>query len=115
MEDTAAAGFDLATSEISFGWRFAAPPVPHFVQSGTVAPAECPGIEANPTAAPGHLCQWRGDGTTYRFGARLFVRSAAGGHVLERWCVGSDVRFCHRHGSPINRANAGRTIVVPFI
>jgi hypothetical protein len=95
MGDTAAAGFDLATSEISFGWRFAAAPTPHFIQSGTTPPAACPGTATAPAARPGHLCVYEslatneglrnvngpsGDGSTYRFGARLFIRSAAAGN-----------------------------------
>jgi hypothetical protein len=94
MGDIAAAGFDLATSEISFGWRFASPPTPHFIPSTGTPPAECPGTASAPAANPGHLCVYEslelnagardvngptGDGSTYRFGARLFIRSAAAG------------------------------------
>lgn len=94
MGATAGAGFDLATSEISFGWRFAAAPTRHFIQLGAPAPAECPGTAAAPAANAGHLCVYEslavnagardvngpaGDGSTYAFGARLFIRSAAAG------------------------------------
>lgn len=94
MGATAGAGFDLATSEISFGWRFAAAPTRHFIQLGDPAPAACPGTADAPAANRGHLCVYEslalnagvrdvngpgGDGSTYRFGARMFIRSAAAG------------------------------------
>lgn len=95
MADTAAAGFSLATSEISFGYKlFKTAPTGHFVQFGDTPPAECPGDVDNPLAAPGHLCIYEGttvnvgvrgfngpagDGSTFRFGTRLWLRSAAAG------------------------------------
>jgi hypothetical protein len=94
MGATAAAGFDLATSEISFGYRFVEAPTAHFIQNGDTPPPECPGTASNPRAQRGHLCVYEslslnaagrdvngpgGDGSTYRFGARLFVRSTAAG------------------------------------
>lgn len=94
MGATAAAAFNLATSEISFGWRFAAAPIPHFIRLGQTPPAACPGTFRNPAARRGHLCVYEdfnenagvrnvttgaGDGTTYRFGAAMFIRSLAAG------------------------------------
>jgi hypothetical protein len=101
MGTVAAGDFDLATSEISFGYTFAAAPVPVFIQSGTTPPAECPGNSSNPQAAPGYLCIYESsalnagvrdvngpgaDGTTYPFGARLFARSSAAGNF---WSMGT--------------------------
>jgi hypothetical protein len=87
-------GPNLATSEISFLYRLAAPPVPHFIEEDAVPPPECPGTVLLPEAAPGHLCVYEeealragvrgvtgpdGDDTTFRVGAHLFVRSSAPG------------------------------------
>jgi hypothetical protein len=41
---------------VSFGFRLASPPAVHFIASGAVPPAACPGTQANPEAQPGHLC-----------------------------------------------------------
>ena len=94
MGDVASAPFDLATSEISFGYQFSAAPIGHFIESGSAVPVGCSGTASSPGADPGHLCVFEdlvintggqdvngpvGDGTTYPFGARLFVRSAAAG------------------------------------
>lgn len=94
-------GPNLATSEISFGFRFASAPVPHFIQEGTTPPPECPGTDVAPEALPGHLCVYEtqavqvgtrgvngpdGDESTYRFGARLFARSSAPGLF---WSMGT--------------------------
>jgi hypothetical protein len=51
-----AAGADVGSSAISFGWTLASAPTPHFVAAGTPPPPECPGNAANPHAAVGHLC-----------------------------------------------------------
>jgi hypothetical protein len=94
MGGTGAAGFALSTSEISFGYDFGAAPTPHFIELGDSPVPECPGTQLAPEAAPGHLCVYErlnlnaglrnvngpnGDGSTYPFGARLFMRSAAAG------------------------------------
>ena len=97
MGDTADAAGDLADSEISFGFNFSAPPTHHFIESGDPVPAGCSGSHSNPSASPGHLCVFEmsamnratmdnfnitgpsGDGSTYSFGARLWVRSAGTG------------------------------------
>lgn len=91
MGASASAAFDLATSEISFGYDIGAAPTPHFIENGDTPPAACPGTKAAPEAAPGHLCVYEslsssagvrdvngptGDGSTYSIGARLFVRSS---------------------------------------
>ncbi len=101
MGDVASASFDLATSEISFGYQFSAAPTDHFIQFGSAVPAGCSGTASSPGADAGHLCVFEsnvvnaggrdvngpgGDGTTYPFGARLFVRSAAGGTF---WSAGT--------------------------
>ena len=80
--------------EISFGFRFASAPTPHFIELGTAPPPECPGTSLDPEALPGHLCVYEsntlragtrgingpnGDDTTYRFGARLFAYGSAEG------------------------------------
>ena len=94
MGGTADAAFELAASEISFGWRFAAAPIPHFIRLGRTPPPACPGTIRAPAARRGHLCVYedfndnagarhvttgKGDRTTYRVGAALFVRSLAAG------------------------------------
>jgi hypothetical protein len=96
-----ASGPNLATSEISFGFRLASAPVAHFIEEGTTPPPECPGTDIEPEALPGHLCVYEtqavqagtrgvngpdGDESTYRFGARLFVRSSAPGLF---WSMGT--------------------------
>jgi hypothetical protein len=96
-----ASGANLATSEISFGFRFASAPAAHFIQEGSAAPPECPGTSVDPEALPGHLCIYEvqalragtrgvngpdGDESTYRFGARLFVLSSAPGLF---WSMGT--------------------------
>ncbi|MCP3973991.1 MAG: hypothetical protein GY720_05805 [bacterium] len=95
---------DLALSEISFGFTLSSPPTVHFVESGETPPSACPGSSTSPQAAPGHLCVYEaeviaaglrdtnaggGDGTSYAFGARLFVRSAAAGdfYSMGTWAV----------------------------
>ena len=41
---------------IDFAFRLPTPPVPHYLNAGAPATAECPGSVTNPQAAPGHLC-----------------------------------------------------------
>jgi hypothetical protein len=96
-----ASGANLATSEISFGFRFASAPTPHFIEEGDIPPPECQGTDLAPEALSGHLCVYEtqavqvgvrgvngpgGDDTTYRFGARLFARSSAPGLF---WSMGT--------------------------
>jgi hypothetical protein len=45
-------------SFISFGFRLAAPPTPHYIRVGDPPVAQCPGTVTNPQAAPGHLCAY---------------------------------------------------------
>jgi hypothetical protein len=54
--DVAASGNDLLTDSIPFGLALTSDPTPHFVATGTAAPAECPGTAGAPAAAAGHLC-----------------------------------------------------------
>ena len=107
MGGTGAAGFALATAELSFGDRvFYNAPQTHFVPAGDTPPAECPGTSANPKAKPGHLCVYErvnlnaglrntngpgGDGTAYPFGAALFIRSAGAGsfYSIGTWAATS--------------------------
>lgn len=56
-------GVSIAYDSVSFVFPLVAAPTAHFVKSGTVAPAECPGTVAAPAAAPGHLCIFERDGT----------------------------------------------------
>ena len=95
MADTAAAGFSLATSEISFGYKlFKTAPTGHFVQAGAIGPPpRCPATSTTAGRPRAHLHlrglhgQRRirgfngpsGDGSTFRFGTRLWLRSAAAG------------------------------------
>ena len=46
----------IAQNGISFTYTLSADPIPHFIATGTTAPAECPGSLADPEAMPGHLC-----------------------------------------------------------
>jgi hypothetical protein len=92
-------GPDFAFSEISFGFRFASAPVPHFIEFESAPPPECPGTSRDPQALPGHLCVFEsfvsrtnvrgingpdGDDTTYRFGARLFAYGSAPGVFISQ-------------------------------
>jgi hypothetical protein len=101
---TAAAGFALATSEISFLYPLAAAPTAHFINQGDPTPAGCTGDVNNPGASPGHLCVFElsglnaagrnvtgptGDGSTSKWGTGIFVRSTAAGSFWTRgtWAV----------------------------
>ena len=81
-----------AYQSISFGFELASAPTPHYVASGAVPPAECPGTAANPIALPGHLClyewsQFNASGFTFigadqvnaatRWGVALLLQSAS--------------------------------------
>jgi hypothetical protein len=50
-----AAGVFVGTF-ISFPFRLASAPTPHFIAAGAPLPAGCSGTSANPGAAAGHLC-----------------------------------------------------------
>jgi len=85
---TGAAGAALANTEISFGFRFAAEPMPHLIQMGDAAPAGCPGTAVLPEADPGHLCIYEDSVTNTQgilpntvevTGATIFIRSEAAG------------------------------------
>jgi hypothetical protein len=94
MSGITGAANNLVTDSISFGFSLASDPTPHFIQNGTAPPAQCPGTEANPQAAAGHLCVYEGhienvasrnvtntdggDGTASRFGATVFAIPGAG-------------------------------------
>jgi Collagen triple helix repeat (20 copies) len=92
-------GPETSTSEISFGFVFASAPVPHFIELDETPPPECPGTSRVPEALPGHLCVYEsfvsrvtvrgingpdGDGTTYRFGARLFAYGNSPGQFFSQ-------------------------------
>lgn len=95
---------DLALSEIGFGFTLSSAPTVHFIESGSTPPGSCPGSSTSPQASPGHLCIYEaeviragerdtnaaaGDGSSYAFGARLFIRSAAAGdfYSMGTWAV----------------------------
>ena len=46
----------IAGGAISFQFRLAAAPTPHFVAVSATPPSECPGTAVNPTALSGNLC-----------------------------------------------------------
>lgn len=94
ISGTAKAGATWASSSISFGFPLPSAPATHYIGSGDPVPAGCAGGSvANPVADPGHLCVYEGsrfnvqiagttvfpanDGTSTRFGAGVFARSAA--------------------------------------
>jgi hypothetical protein len=52
------------STEISFIYRLASAPTPHYIASGATPPPECPGNVATPEAAPGHLCIYEQSGST---------------------------------------------------
>jgi hypothetical protein len=52
--------FDWA--DINFRTPLASAPTPHFIASGGVAPAQCPGSVTNPRALAGHLCVYEETG-----------------------------------------------------
>jgi len=85
---------DLAVSEISFGYTLGSAPTVHFIERRATPPSVCPGSAISPQADPGHLCIYEseeigaglrdttadaGDGSSYAFGTRLFIRSATAG------------------------------------
>jgi hypothetical protein len=51
----------IDVTSISFGFRFAAPPVPHVILAGQTPPPECPGSVSDPEAASGNLCIYESD------------------------------------------------------
>jgi len=96
-------GSPCEAGDISFIHGFASPPAPHYIQSGAVPPADCPGTVANPKARPGHLCAYENNvggpisargifnpttdipnGTT-RFGAGVYIVGSAG----NKWIGGT--------------------------
>ena len=105
--DSAAAGSDIATDSISFGFTLSAAPTAHFINAGAAPPSSCPGTAAAPEAQAGHLCVFEGsmsnaaarntntfsgfDGTALKYGTGIFVRSAAAGDYFSRgtWAVTS--------------------------
>ena len=101
---SASAGFDLAVTEMAFVYPLAAAPTGHFIMSGDPTPAGCTGDVSNPGASAGHLCVFEqnstnagvrningpgGDGTTTKWGAGIFIRSAAASTFYTRgvWAV----------------------------
>ena len=50
---------------ISFSPPLTVAPTPHMIPVGGIAPPECPGTAALPTAAPGHVCVYEGFNTNY--------------------------------------------------
>lgn len=50
------------SSAISFGYRLASSPTVRIIKAGATAPAECPGSESSPEAAPGYLCVYEASG-----------------------------------------------------
>ena len=87
---------------ITFAFPLADTPIPHYVATSTVPPAECPGDEHAPEAAPGHLCVYEGaygnlpvdrgianaasqPGQTNRFGAVIYASSGPAGSNFSVW------------------------------
>lgn len=86
---------------IDFGVTLSAAPTAHYIESGAVPPADCPGTAAAPNAAPGHLCVYEtgsgglGNGTLVGFGgafgaenigANIYALTSGGG--VDRWMRG---------------------------
>jgi hypothetical protein len=82
----AASTNDDGWDNISFGFRLPAAPTAHFIQQGTAPPAECPGTDANPKAAPGHLCVYEHDSTNR--GSVTIFAAGTGGGTGDRWGAG---------------------------
>jgi hypothetical protein len=51
-----AAGGDLTTTNVMFGWRLASAPVAHYLAPGALPTTDCPGSVLSPEARAGHLC-----------------------------------------------------------
>lgn len=56
MTGVAAASGSQAVDSLSFVYTLASAPTPHFIKTGSAAPAGCPGTADNPQAARGQLC-----------------------------------------------------------
>lgn len=98
----ATAGGQEVGSAVPFGFRLASEPTVHFVTSGGVAPAACPGTASVPEAMPGHFCMYENwalrvsaqgicgtggasctvtAGATNRYGAYYFALSTGSGNA----------------------------------
>ena len=101
-------GLGLGSGAISFGYRLASAPAPHFRVAGSAPTATCPGTAASPQAARGHLCVYEAvdtnaqgqqianpvtnlAGQATRFGAFVLVTSTADGAFASggTWAVTS--------------------------
>ena len=64
----------LANDSISFGLALATAPAAHFLKFSDPRTAQCPGSDAAPVAAPGHLCVYEDIGA----GSRIVVSPDTG-------------------------------------
>jgi hypothetical protein len=121
---TAAGAGQYASGSISFLYPLAAAATSNFIPAGTSPPAGCPGTVANPQAAAGVLCVYEqassnagtkgidpGSGQPVKYGAGLYVASAAAGVFFSdgSWAVtgGAGVASARSHSS--SAATAGPT------
>jgi hypothetical protein len=94
-------------AQISFGFTLSAPPSPHYIDSGSPPPPQCPGNVASPQARPGNLCIYeaafgnttnRGEfdpvtgtlgATPQGYGAGVYARATAPGNYYAQgtWAV----------------------------
>jgi hypothetical protein len=81
----AASTGDDGWDSISFGFQLATAPQEHFIQSGTPAPAACPGSAAHPLAAAGHLCVYESSSLN-RAAVTIFANTAT--DMATRWGAG---------------------------
>ena len=74
----ATSGTQLAYASISFGYRLARRPVPHYIQIGKAPKRACPGNVNNPQAAPGNLCVYEGFSTNTAYTPQLISGDGKG-------------------------------------
>jgi hypothetical protein len=112
IEDDAPDADGIASNSISFGFTLDSAPTPHTIPARQGPSKECPGSVSSPEAAPGHLCIYEQastnkstGGSLYpralnpvtnlsgasRFGANLYITSAAAGYFysIGTWAVTS--------------------------
>jgi hypothetical protein len=82
---TAAAASAYTTDAISFEIPLAVAPTAHFVGVGTVAPSQCPGTVAAPTAAAGNLCIYEGQKTNIVVDSFQDPVTGSTGSVVRPW------------------------------
>lgn len=94
---SAAAGNDLATADISYGFDMGSPLTVVIIDQGDTPPDTCPGTPNDPAADPGYLCIFStgdvnttlGDNMSQSYGVTVFTRSEAAGdfYTIANWAA----------------------------